>query len=274
MSDLEEISRIDLLKQAFGEHAAAFEDNLEQQAKAHFEAYKFKVKQQAPVYTSRAELAAKIPNFWATSLAQCRNVAQHIDPVDEDALKHLKNVEIVHDEEDVRIYDIVFTFSPKNPYFKETVLSKKVTVNPPSSISPAPPAVAAHDIDAPSYILPGTPISWTSPEHDLTKKKPRPDVEIGDKEEYDGFEPGSFFNWFSEEGEDRTSLGETLLEWYPHAAEYAAGLQNLDFDESDDDLGAEFGFSDEESEDDDPKKEIDLSDEENKRPKKKQKQKK
>ncbi|BGP13512.1 hypothetical protein JCM10213_000554 [Rhodosporidiobolus nylandii] len=276
-SEADSLTRLDILKQAFGEHAQAFEENLEQQAKAHFEAYKFKLQQQAPVYKSRSELAAKIPNFWSTSLQNCRNVAQFFDPADDDALKHLKEVEIVHDEKDVREFEVKFTFSPKNPYFKETTLSKKLTVTPPSSVTPAPPTPASHDLEAPLYGLPGTKITWTSKEHDLTKKAPRPAKQSTELEEFDEFDgPGSFFNWFAEEGEDEMSVGESLLEWWGHAAEYAAGLASMD-DMGDSDVegfGAEFDFDDDESEDDDPKKEIDLSDEENKRPKKKQRSKK
>ncbi|GAA5915422.1 hypothetical protein JCM5296_002631 [Sporobolomyces johnsonii] len=260
------MDRSAILKQAFGDHAKAFEDNLNDQARVHFDAYKFKLEKQQPVYKARSELAAKIPNFWFESLQNCGTVAQFIDPVDEEALKHLKDVEIVHGD-DVREYEVKFTFSPKNPYFKETTLSKKLTLTPPASLKPAPEAPASYDLEAPLYLVPSAPISWTSPEHDLTKKAPKTVPQ--DLEEFDEFGgPGSFFNWFTEEGEDEMGLGELLLEWWGHAAEYAAGLAALGSDD-DDDMGS-FGSDDDESEDDDPKKEIDLSDDEKKRPKKKQ----
>ncbi|GAA5841403.1 hypothetical protein JCM11251_006178 [Rhodosporidiobolus azoricus] len=264
-------SRLDILKQAFGEHAKAFEDNLDDQAKAHFEAYKFKVNAQKSVYAARAELAKKIPHFWPQSLANCRSVAQFTDPVDEDALQHLTGVEIVHGDKDVREIEIKFSFSSKNPYFKETTLSKKLSPVPPPSVKDAPPAPSSFDLDAPLYLLPSSSgPTWTSKEHDLTKKAPR--VDPAKLEEYDDFGgPGSFFNWFQEEGEDVMGVGESLLEWYGHASEYAAGLASLDDAGSSDggDLeGLDFSDldDDDESEDDDPKKEIDLDDE---RPKKK-----
>ncbi|GAA5907841.1 hypothetical protein JCM6882_004571 [Rhodosporidiobolus microsporus] len=275
-ADDEHLTRIDILKQAFGEHAQAFEDNLDEQAKAHFEAYKFKVAAQKPVYAARASLAQKIPQFWTQSLANCRNIAQFVDPVDEDAMQHLTNVEIVHDEKDVREFEVKFTFSAKNPYFKETTLSKKLTLTPPSSVTDAPPPPSSFDLDAPLYLAAPTTITWTSPDHDLTKKAPR-GAHPDESEDFDDFAgPGSLFNWFGEEGEDKTSLGESLLEWYSHASEYAAGLASLD-DASDDDGDDQFDGldfddledDDDESEDDDPKKEIDLDDEESKRPKKK-----
>jgi hypothetical protein len=52
----------------------------------------------------------------------------------------------------------------------------------------------------------------------LTKKAPRANVE--DKEEFDEFDgTGSFFNFFTDEGEDPTGMGEILLEWFGHATE-------------------------------------------------------
>ncbi|GAA5860100.1 hypothetical protein JCM8547_009177 [Rhodosporidiobolus lusitaniae] len=284
MSDAEAPTRTDILKQAFGEHAKAFEENLDAQAKAHFSAYEYKIKQQRPVYDQRAQLAKKVPHFWPTSLQNCRQVAQFIDPVDEDAFKHLTGVDIVHGDKDVRDYEVRFTFS-KNPYFSSTSpLVASFTVTPPSSLKPAPEPVSSFDLEAPSYILPSSSssaIKWTSPEHDLTKKAPRPKVDVEDLEENDEYDgPGSFFNLFKDEGEDKMSIGESLLEWWGHASEYAAGLASLD-DISDNEGagGLDFDFdefnSEDESEDEDPKKEIDLgSDEEEKRPKKKQRNKK
>ncbi|BGP10414.1 Protein SET [Rhodotorula toruloides] len=257
-------ARIDLLKAAFGDAASKFEENLNEAAKVHFEAYKFKLERQKPVYKARAELASKVPQFWYNSLQNCGPMAQFIDPVDEDALKHLKEVSIEHGE-DVREFEVKFTFG-KNPYFKESVLSKKLTLTAPSSVTPKPEPAAPYDLEATTYLASATPISWTSADHDLTKKAPR--SLATDKEEFDEFEgPGSFFNWFKEEGEDITTMGESLLEWYGHATEYAAGLAAVDDDS--DDQGFDFDDDFDESEDEDPKKEIDLSDEE-KRPKKKQ----
>ncbi|GAA5953796.1 hypothetical protein JCM8115_004157 [Rhodotorula mucilaginosa] len=272
MSDQAEMpTRLDILKQAFGEHAQAFNDNLDDAAKAHYEAYKFKLAQQAPVFRKRAELAAKIPHFWSTSLNNCRATATFIDPVDEEALKALKEVEITH-ADDVREYEIKFTFG-KNPYFKESTLTKKLTLTPPASLEPKPETPSPYDLEAPVYLGPKTPITWTSPDHDLTKKAPRANVE--DKEEFDEFDgTGSFFNFFTDEGEDPTGMGEILLEWFGHATEYAAGLTALLGDDSDDG-GVEFDFDEFDDEDDsdddaDPKKEIDLDAEDSKRPKKKQ----
>ncbi|TNY22845.1 protein phosphatase 2A inhibitor 2 [Rhodotorula diobovata] len=269
MTELREATRLDFLRQAFGESVAQdFEQNLDDIAKAHFEAYKLKLEQQKPIFKKRAELAAKVKDFWFTALENCGKTAQFIDAVDEEALKALKDVWIEHSADDVREYEIRFTFG-KNPYFKNTTLVKKLTLQPPADLADKADTPKPFDLDVPVYLADKTPIDWTSPDHDLTKKAPRSHAD--EREEFDEFEgPGSFFNWFGETGEDRTSLAEVLVEWWAHATEYAAGLTPLDDDES----GAEFGFDsefdDDESEDEDPKKEIDLDDEEKKRPKKKQ----
>lgn len=172
------------------------------------------------------------------------------------------------------------TFSSKNPSFKQTKLSRKFTVSPPNDMTKdledyQPPQ--PFNLEADLFMLPCERPQWTSPEHDLCKKAPRPDIKA--MEEFDEFEgQGSFFNLFSEQsdGIDEADFGETLLEWWAHASEYAAGLTNLDDMDSDDD-GQMGDFDDldddDESDEEDPTKEIDLgSDEESvKRPKKRSK---
>ncbi|GAA5934015.1 hypothetical protein JCM3775_002849 [Rhodotorula graminis] len=270
MSELREATRVDFLTAAFGKEVATqFDQNLDDASAAHFEAYKFKIEQQKPVYKKRAELAAKVKEFWFMALQHCGTTSQFIDAVDEEALKALKAVWIEHSPSDVREYEIRFTFG-KNPFFKNSTLVKKLTLTPPADLADKADKPKPFDLEAPVFLADKVDIDWISPDHDLTKKAPR--AHADDKEEFDEFEgAGSFFNWFGEVGEDRTSLGENLLEWWAHATEYAAGLTAHD---DDDESGAEFGFDsefDDESEDEDPKKEIDLDDEEEKkRPAKKQ----
>ncbi|GAA5909551.1 Vps75p [Sporobolomyces salmoneus] len=263
------MERIDILKAAFGANAEKFEENLVADTRAQFDAYVHKVSLQKSVFETRSQLSQKVPEFWFNSLRNCKLTQQYLDNVDVDCLKHLKDVWIEHSEKDVRDYEITFTFSNKNPYFKEPKISKKVTVTPPKgseheSLLPSP-----YDLDAPLFLLPSK-LPWTSDEHNLVKKAPK--VNVLEMEEFDedfSGSAGSFFNWFETEGEDDMGLGETLLEWWSHATEYAAGLSSMDSDDGEDFSGGE--FDDEESDDEDPKKEIDLSDEDSKRPKKKQK---
>lgn len=110
------------------------------------------------------------------------------------------------------------TFSPKNPYFKETQIKKRVTVTPPKP-SEDTPSPSPHDLDAPLFLLPASPITWTSDDHNLIKKAPKVNVlELEQFDEFDG-STGSFFNWFLQEGEDDIGLAEYLLEWWSHATE-------------------------------------------------------
>ena len=178
---------------------------------------KFKIEQQKPVYKKRAELAAKVKDFWFTALQHCGTTSQFIDAVDEEALKALKDVWIEHSTSDVREYEIRFTFG-KNPFFKNSTLVKKLTLTPPADLADKADKPKPFDLEAPVYLADKVTIDWISPDHDLTKKSPR--AHADDKEEFDEFEgAGSFFNWFGEVGEDRTSLGENLLEWWAHATE-------------------------------------------------------
>lgn len=192
---------------------------LEDQADSHpiDSADKLKLEQQKPIFKKRAELAAKVKDFWFTALENCGKTAQFIDAVDEEALKALKDVWIEHSADDVREYEIRFTFG-KNPYFKNTTLVKKLTLQPPADLADKADTPKPFDLDVPVYLADKTPIDWTSPDHDLTKKAPRSHAD--EREEFDEFEgPGSFFNWFGETGEDRTSLAEVLVEWWAHATE-------------------------------------------------------
>ena len=176
---------------------------------------KVKIQLQKPVFERRAALAKDVKGFWPTSLQQCEALSRFLDPADLPALAHLTDVWIEHDTADPRNYDVVFTFA-KNAFFKNTTLTKSYSVNPPAG-SPYPKPQEA-DLEADLYQT-VTKIDWTSPEHDLTKKCPRPQS-IEDLEEFDEFgSPGSWFNLFLEDGADDIGLGELLLEWWPHAAE-------------------------------------------------------
>lgn len=94
------------------------------------------------------------------------------------------------------------------------MLKKALTVKPPKGT----PAPSPYDLDADLYTSASEPIQWTSPEHDLCKKAPRPKLE--DLEEFDSFDGvGSFFCWFAEDGRDGLGLGESVLEWKSSAIE-------------------------------------------------------
>ncbi|KAL8277270.1 hypothetical protein RQP46_010339 [Phenoliferia psychrophenolica] len=251
------------LKEAFGKDAGAFDALLVEVAKVNFDAYKTKVESLATIQDKLSTLAKKVPKFWPTSIAKCPALAQNFDPQDADALAYLTDVKIVHDKKDVRDFTVEMHFSSKNPFFSNTVLRKSLTVTPPAGTE----TPSEYDLDADLYALPVVePIKWTSPDHDLTKKAPRPKME--DLEEFDAFDGmGSFFCWFGEDGKDGLGIGETLLEWKSNAIEYAANM--IDDDMGSDMEGMPSGDEDD-SDDDDPTKEVDLESEDE-RPKKKTK---
>ncbi|KAK4055394.1 hypothetical protein OIO90_003232 [Microbotryomycetes sp. JL221] len=260
--------RKELLKTAFGNQADEFERQLNELAKTHFEVYQAKIKAQKPIFQARSEAAKQVKQFWLNALRQCQTTAQFVDPVDEPALNACTNVWIEHDDNDPRTFEFIMTFSSKNPSFKETELRRKFTTNP--STKPEDfVAPSQYDLEAPIYLEPTQPPTWTSSDHDLFKKAPRQDM--NDVEEFDEFGgPGSFFWLFHKQtdGEDDMGMAETLLEWWAHATEYAAGMVEVgDSDEE----GLDFDEDDEDDSDEDPTAEIDLEDDEDDRPKKRSK---
>ncbi|KAK4699854.1 hypothetical protein P7C70_g6401, partial [Phenoliferia sp. Uapishka_3] len=260
----QEASRVAALKEAFGSNGPAFAALLDNIAKVNFDAYKNKCSSLVPVQTSLSALSKKVPKFWFTSLSRCPSLQAFFDPVDAEALTFLEDVKVMHDEKDCRNFVIEFHFSSKNPFFSNTTLTKSLTVTP--SGPNAAPAPTPYDLDADLYLSASTPIKWTSPDHDLTKKAPRPDLET--LEEFDAFDGmGSFFNWFGETGRDGMGIGESLLEWKGNAIEYAAGLVE-DLDDGSEGMPSD---DDDDSEDEDPTKEVDLESEEDQPKKKKSK---
>lgn len=175
--------------------------------------------------------------------AQMTNDSQfnpYIDSADRPALQHLTDFELKHDASDPRIVSFTFVsasedhrqrcesltldlagpqhFGADNPYFSDRTLTKSFTLAPDLD-----PSTALYDVDAPVISTP-VAINWTSPDHDLVKKKPR--INLDEVEEYDeNFDidgsVGSFFNFFSEE-KDTVGIHEALLELHAVAVEYAS----------------------------------------------------
>ncbi|XP_063705690.1 nucleosome assembly protein 1-like 1-A [Culicoides brevitarsis] len=69
------------------------------------------------------ENVAGIPDFWLQVFKSTEVIADMLQPHDEPILKHLQDLKIVHDANDMA-YTIEFHFSP-NEYFKDAVLTKK-----------------------------------------------------------------------------------------------------------------------------------------------------
>lgn len=83
-----------------------------------------------PHFKSRSELIAKIPNFWVTVFVNHPQLSTLLDEDDEDALQHLKKVEVQEFDDIKSGYKINFYFdATNNPYFENDVLSKEFHLN-------------------------------------------------------------------------------------------------------------------------------------------------
>nr|XP_019012144.1 uncharacterized protein I206_02987 [Kwoniella pini CBS 10737]OCF50925.1 hypothetical protein I206_02987 [Kwoniella pini CBS 10737] len=217
-----------------------------------------------------------IEQFWLTTLLNHTQIAAAAtSKEDQHALSFLEDVELVQDVNDFRPFELKFHFK-ENPYFSNTVLSKKYSL--PKGVEPAPKDGSVTDelrkFEGTDDLVPGSvKIDWKSDEVNLPKKQPRVVQRADDDEDEDGFEGdlGSFFIFF-ETDEDVLQLGDAIRsEILPDAFAYfqdrgdsSPGQEfGLDSDEEDDEL--------DEDSDDDENAEIDLEDEEDEKPKKKRK---
>jgi len=251
------------IKAVFGEQEKLVKEVLNDLDKAAFEAYQHKVKLQKPVFEKRSEITKKIPSFWLVAMTKSE-LGHVIEPEDREALTYLSDLTISH-HADPREFDLIFTFTPDNPYFTPSQITKTYLLRPHGpvdagdEITPAP-----YDLDATLYSGPATPaIVWKEGKN-LLEKSPR--VEIKNMEEFDeefAGKTGSFFHYFAEPEDE--GMADLFLELRARALEHYAGLE---LDEDDDEEGED---SDEEDDDeDDVNKEIDLDAEEESRRRKKQ----
>jgi template-activating factor I len=83
-----------------------------------------------PHYKSRSDLIAKIPSFWVTVFMNHPQLSTLLDDDDEDALQHLKRVDVQEFEDIKSGYKINFHFdSQANPFFENECLSKEFHLN-------------------------------------------------------------------------------------------------------------------------------------------------
>ncbi|WWC60231.1 uncharacterized protein I303_102797 [Kwoniella dejecticola CBS 10117] len=225
-----------------------------------------------------------INQFWLTTLLNHTQIAAAAtSKADQHALSFLEDVELVQDVNDFRPFELKFHFK-ENPYFSNTVLSKKYSLR--KGVEPAPKDGSVTDelrkFEGIDDLVPERfKIDWKTDEVNLPKKQPRvvqrADNE-GDAAEDEGdFEGdlGSFFIFF-ENDEDILQLGDAIrsdilpdaFAYFQDRGDSSPGQEfgldsddDVDDDDEDDEL-------DEES-DDDAEAEIDLEDEEDEKPKKK-----
>jgi len=166
-----------------------------------------------PYYKKRNDVIREIPDFWLKAFLNHDMLADLLDEEDQNAFKHLKELN-VEDFDDVKSgFKISLTFD-SNPYFKNKTLSKTFQ----------------YDEEGILTVIP-TKIDWKEG-MDLTKREKGKD---GNKRtQYS--ESESFFNWFSDEDQD-LELGELIKEdLWPNPGKYYHGLtdeedQELEGDE-------------------------------------------
>jgi len=153
-----------------------------------------------PFYTRRADLIAKIPNFWVTAFVNHPQVSALLTEQDEDALQNLQKVEVQEFEDIKSGYRINFVFD-KNPFFSNDIISKEFHLN---------------DTGEPSSK--STPIKWL-PGQDLTKRPAGKDPQ-GRKRNHDDQE--SFFCWFTDHSDaGADELGEVIKDdIWPNPLQY------------------------------------------------------
>lgn len=185
-----------------------------------------------PHFKTRSDLIGKIPNFWVTVFVNHPQISTLLDEEDEDALQHLKRVEVQEFEDIKSGYKINFVFdSAKNPYFENEVLSKEFHLN---------------ENGEPSCT--STKIKW-KPGKNLCEESTAEvatDAKTGRKRGHK--EASLFFTWFSDHTEASSDdFGEVIKDdIWPNPLQYYLAQGD---DDEDDEEGHEGEDDDEEGDD-------------------------
>ncbi|WVF66977.1 hypothetical protein IAT40_001720 [Kwoniella sp. CBS 6097] len=245
---------------------------------------RFLVKENLDYLAHLRQRVKDIEGFWLHALINHSQLAAvTTSKEDEHALSFLQDIELVQDVNDFRPFELKFHFK-ENPYFSNSVLSKKYTLPKGTESAPADGTITdelrqfegVEDLEASTV-----KIEWKSDDKNLTKKHPRviqgahehKEGEDCDHEDDGGYEGdlGSFFLYF-ETAEDPLQIGEIFIsDILPDAFAY---FENR----GDNSQGDEFGIDSEDDEGDDDELDeesgdedgsIDLEDEEDDLPSKK-----
>jgi len=196
-----------------------------------------------PHFKNRSDLISKIPNFWVTVFVNHPQLSTLLDEDDEEALQHLKKVEVQEFDDIKSGYKINFYFDhAANPFFENEVLSKEFHLN---------------DNGEPSCN--STPIKW-KPGKNLTEEvKPSQDKPSQDKQgrKRNYKEASLFFSWFSDITEaSADDFGEVIKDdIWPNPLQYFLAQGDDDEegegeDDEDDDEDDENGGDLEDDDDD------------------------
>jgi len=187
-----------------------------------------------PHYEHRAELLAKIPNFWLTVFMNHLQLRKLISEEDEKALAFLKAVEVQEFDDITSGYKINFYFD-ENEYFKNECITKEYHVGEKGE----PTATS-------------TKIEW-KPNMDLTEAKDN--GKDGQKRDYP--HQSSFFCWFTDDCDAVGDVvGESIKdELWPNPLQFYLN-PDIDSDEVEDDLLDEDDDEEEEEEDEEDGQEL------------------
>jgi len=194
-----------------------------------------------PHYEKRAEVIAKIPNFWATVFLNHPQVSSSLSEDDEVALQSLTKVAVEEMDGDVKSgYKITFHFST-NPYFENSELTKEVNQADP-------------DLSKTSDIRwkPGKCLVKPNPGGPASKKRKN--------------EEQSFFAWFSRQSDEGyDEIGDAIKdEIWPNPLQFYLGEDEAEDDEDgveDEEEPEEDGDEDEDGEGPDEEEEGDEDEE-------------
>eukprot|EP00736_Rhodelphis_marinus_P001943 Rmarinus@m.27311 len=176
----------------------------------------------AASYEKRKPFFAKIANFWPTVLSHHPVVSDLLSPEDLEVMQHLTDVSVELGD-DPGCYKVIFSFK-ENPFFSNKTIVKEYNqdgvVNPTIQWKPGKNLV---DPD----------------EGESGKKRPLEDI------------PLSFFQWFTEEGDQmEADLGDYFKdEIYPDPLSFYFAREDSDEDDFDGDEGDEDDEGDEGAED-------------------------
>jgi len=189
-----------------------------------------------PHFKRRSDLIAKIPNFWLTVFVNHPQLSALLDEEDEEALQHLKKVEVQEFEDIKSGYKINFYFDAANPFFENDVLSKEFHLN---------------ENGEPS--CKSTTIKWKAGKNLCEEAKQDNGSTDKQAKKRQHKQPSLFFSWFTETTESTVDdFGEVIKDdiWPNPLQYYLAQDGDEEDDEEDDEDGAHDDEDDDEDDDD------------------------
>ncbi|KAG8903140.1 hypothetical protein FRB99_003683 [Tulasnella sp. 403] len=211
-----------------------------------------------PIYEKRRDTLAKIDKFWPIAIGKHPELDAYIQiNEDQQALSHLKDVNVIRDPKETRAFILEFHFEP-NDFFSDAVLRKEYRYVAPEGAADETPDAdgitpSMLEFDWEMNIEPQPcEIHWKSAAKNLVAKYPYTedvDADAMDEETDMSEQFGSFFNLFARAA-DEHELGPTIADdLYPNAIDYFFG-KHEDWEDEEEEEDSE--------DDDDDAEEIDL----------------